>query len=258
MSRSVVKQVTLTSPVAEIIMVDQQGRSRWCPSAAPWPTSTTQCLGHARQPTNACLTTSDADGFVELARRPVAAIQPVRPDQPRFNTLWAVSTLPVTTTRRPPAPRPPCPSRCRSPACSTPSGHQSNARTFVTAPPAHLARAGLTGQQRPALCAGHRAPTAGDHRDAKLGRRAVRLVARRVRRRPLAGLRARRPIGLLNFTIKARAILFGRHQPWCSSPPTTPAATGLVPAHAGPQASALFHHPRPGHRPSAEVHPPLT
>lgn len=105
-SRSVVKRVIVTNPVAEIIMVGQQGSFTLVPISGTlaYINGRNAWVMRGNSGQRLPLTTSgDLDGFVfELSpdgqwllfSREVTAAS-----GPNFNTLWAVSTLPVTTTR---------------------------------------------------------------------------------------------------------------------------------------------------------------
>jgi hypothetical protein len=105
-SRSVVKRVTLTNPVSEIIMVGQQGSFTLVPISGTlaYINGRNAWVMRTNSGQRLPLTTSgDLDGFVfELSpdgQWLVFSRAVTQTSGANFNTLWAVSTVPVTTTR---------------------------------------------------------------------------------------------------------------------------------------------------------------
>ncbi len=105
-SRSVIKRLTLTNPVAEIIMIGQQGSFTLVPISGTlaYINGRNAWVMRTNSGQRLPLTTSgDLDGYVfELSpdgQWLLFTRAVTQASGPNFNTLWAVSTLPITTTR---------------------------------------------------------------------------------------------------------------------------------------------------------------
>ncbi len=105
-SRSVVRRVTLAGPVSEIIMVGQQGSFTLVPISGTlaYINGRNAWVMRGNSGQRLPLTTSgDLDGRVfELSpdgQWLIFSREVTSTSSPNFNTLWAVSTLPITTTR---------------------------------------------------------------------------------------------------------------------------------------------------------------